>query len=433
MKRIQFAVSFSLAGLVWVVILLVAPRAGALYGDIYGPFGFNGSIRIIAALADNSNLPSFYAPANTEETAQAVLRLIAQGRPSSGIGYELHAVQNLDYKSGEDAWAAGAAARYQSLDLAWDQDDRGEVQAALAVDRVNVTFSLPWADFTVGRQAVTFGKAYFWNPLDVFFPFDPQQLDRDYKPGVDAFRLDVPIGLFSGVNFLYVLGREKDVSGQYVDGSSFYDASWTGSSLLVRAFTTAADWDLSLMAGKVYGGWLAGGGASGEIGPLEVRFEAAQFLARQDDRLPCPMHGKLYEDHLMAVAGIGHRFENTLTLELEYLYNGAGDPDNLEASFLRVLHGITPHAGRHLTGFMVSYEFLPILLGQMVWLHSISDDSGVVQPSLQLSLSEEVDLLVAATFSRGDRPSLRYGLIPVYESEFGSYPDVYLIEIKFYF
>ena len=45
-----------------------------------------------------------------------------------------------------------------------------------------------FAGLTIGRQAVSFGKAHFWNPLDVFLAFDPFQFDRDYKPGVDAQR-----------------------------------------------------------------------------------------------------------------------------------------------------------------------------------------------------------------------------------------------------
>lgn len=31
----------------------------------------------------------------------------------------------------------------------------------------------------------------------MFLAFDPAQFDRDYKPGVDAVRVDVPLGRFA--------------------------------------------------------------------------------------------------------------------------------------------------------------------------------------------------------------------------------------------
>ena len=46
-------------------------------------------------------------------------------------------------------------------------------------------------DLKVGRQAITWGVNTLFPSLDVFAPYIPTQIDRDYKVGVDAVRLIV--------------------------------------------------------------------------------------------------------------------------------------------------------------------------------------------------------------------------------------------------
>ena len=49
-----------------------------------------------------------------------------------------------------------------------DDDGLSQSVLRLTVDRLNVRFDLASLDVTLGRQAITFSQAYFWNPLDVF-------------------------------------------------------------------------------------------------------------------------------------------------------------------------------------------------------------------------------------------------------------------------
>src|SRR5574337_371271 len=88
----------------------------------------------------------------------------------------------------------------------------------------------------------------------------PNQFDRDYKAGVDALRIDVPFGSFSGVNLIGALGREITAAGTYVGGGETWHTSWFGSAVLARVFTHVHGWDLSAQAGKIYGGYQIGGG-----------------------------------------------------------------------------------------------------------------------------------------------------------------------------
>ena len=426
----------------------------ALVGDTDGPFGLDGSLRTIFALTDLTRLPPFFrGDRSSDRSLRNLLRLTADGRPTEDLAYEIHLVQNLEYVSNEFsgiAFSPPATARFQALDASWEQMEKPNGNSRLWLDRFNIRLSLDIADITLGRQAITFGKAYFWNPLDVFFPFEPQQIDRDYKAGVDALRIDIPFDDFSGFNLIGVIGRKVFPENRE---DRLWDSTSYGSALLMRTYTTMMDWDFALQSGKIYGGYQFGCGAVGEVGPLESRLEATYFYAEDSDPLPFPLRGDIFEDHITLVAGTGRTFENSFVFSLEYLYNGAGEsgagipdsggpeagiPDsgdlnNLDVSFTRVGLGSSLHMSEHLLGLQLKYDIMPIFTSQLVWIYSITDQSSLIQPTFFLSLADEVDLLFGANFSFGDRPDLGNGMIPRLKSEFGTYPDLYFAELKYYF
>ena len=417
-----------------ILCILVSPlNVHAITGDMDGSFGLDGSIRTIPVYTDYTRLPSFVTKdTDSDQSLQTLLRLTAGGRPSGRLSYEVHLVQEFIYASNRysgTSFSFPLPARYQALDASWSRNEQDHVSSRLWFDRFNIKCAFDRADVIVGRQAVTFGKAYFWNPLDVFFPFEPQQIDRDYKPGVDALRVDIPFGNFSGCNLVTVFGPKVYPENRK---DKTWESSSYGSALLARVYTTTMDWDLALQGGKIYGGYQIGGGTVGEIEKIEARLEVAYFDARDSDPLPFPLRGYLFEDHMTLVAGIGRTFENSFVMELEYLYNGAGSTDDLAASFIRSSLGSSLHMGEHLLGLLFSYDILPIFVSRVVGVYSFSDQSALIQPTFFLSLADEVDLLFGATISMGDRPALANG-IPILKSEFGTYPDFYFAELKYYF
>ncbi len=433
--------SRKVVGLFFLSWILMALPARALVGDSDEGFGLDGSLRTVTAATVNYDYPLFFGADNKADgLSQTILRLTAGGRPSEWLSYEVHGVQDLTLSSFTGDMlpglgmpgAGGSAVRYRAVDLSWEWAGQDDVRARMWLDRCNLKFRLPFADVTVGRQAITFGKAYFYNPLDVFLAFDPRSFDRDYKAGVDALHIAVPLGDFSGFDLIGVLGRQVGLFGSYAT-DDLADADWRGSAVLARLFTTAWEWDLALQGGKIYGGYQLGGAASGELGPLAVRAEAAYLFAAGGDQLPFPFQGKEIKSHLTAVVGVGHRFENTLDIEAEYLYNGAGDPGDFTTSFLRMGAGDSYHAGRNIMGMVATYEILPILTGSLAWIFSFSDFSSLIQPGLSVSVSDEADFLVGAMLALGARPKGSSALDMDLRSEFGSYPNFYYMEFKLYF
>ncbi|MBN1104634.1 MAG: hypothetical protein JXL84_14550 [Deltaproteobacteria bacterium] len=428
-----------------VVVILVGlflrvPPSPAMVGDTGGAFGLDGSLRTIGALFRNYDFPAYFEDERADEYFQSLFRLAAAGRPHDGLSYEVHLVQALTYFSGPrktpgngGITIAGGKTRYRAMDEASEWWSGEHTRALLWMDRCNVKVALAGMDITLGRQAVTFGKAHFWNPLDVYLPFDPNQFDRDYKAGVDALRVDIPLTSFSGITMVGVLGRELDASGNYLEDNGTLDANWYGSSLLGRYFTNVAGWDLAFQAGKVYGGYQFGGGVVGEIEGVELRGEAALFRASESPPLPMPFAGDVFEDTLTVVFGLGRRFENSLILEAEYLYNGGGESHAFNTAASRLAWGAVRHLGKHLAGILASYEFTRLLTGQFTSIYSLSDDSLELQPTLTLSVSDNSELLAGLSLNFGRRPAWDPSGIGDIRSEFGSYPHSIFVEFKVYF
>lgn len=398
------------------------------------------SLRTILAGIDHYEFEPFFGSSpGPDILSLSLFRLTAEGGLSGWISYECHLVQSFTITSAPGrasstfGLATGEGLRYQALDLSVNWVDAEKRDADFFVDRLNMRLAFPWFDLTVGRQAITFGKAYFWNPLDVFLPFDPRQFDRDYKAGVDAFRFDLPLGAFSGLTAVAAAGREITPSGDFKKGNESWRSEWYASALLARAYTNWRDWDLAIQGGKVYGGRQVGAAAAGEIGPLELRLEGAWLSADKSLSLPFPINKDLIESHFSGVIGLGHRFASSLTVEAEYLYNGAGSQDNLDAALYRAAAGVTTNLSRHVVGWTLSYEVAPLCTARVAALLAPSPISAQIQPSLQVSLSDEMDMLVGVIVNLGDRPEGRSALVPDLQSEFGAQSNFLYVELKVYF
>ncbi len=394
------------------------------------------SFRTVSLWTYNKYFEPYYGADNSVDFMnQSILRITAQGSPGKRLNYEIHAVQDSLFSTapgGISAAGGGSAlADYRAFDASLDWLRRGDTSARLWFDRFNIRCSFDRADLTIGRQAVTFGKAYFWNPLDVFMPFDPSQFDRDYKSGVDAARLDFYLDDFSGITLVAAPGRMKNPWLSQPQRS--FDADKDASALIARYYTSRGGWDYSLQGGLLYGGTQAGFGAVGEIDDYQVRIEAAYFSATEDMSLLPLRDFNILEDWPTAVLGIGRYYPCSLDVEVEYLYNGAGEPGDLDSAVYRKNYGAALHMGRHIIGANAAYEFRPLVNGSLAAMVSLSDSSSQLQPGLNFSLSNNSELLVGAIFSFGERPKGTSVYSPGIRSEFGINPHVLYTEYKVYF
>jgi len=414
----------TLARLAALVLPSLAAVAQAAEPD---PLSLSGSLRGTTAASRNYDAPLLFGAGNRADGFQDLdLRLGAEGRPVARVAYELQGVQRLLVSTFPPAAAGGVTAGgllgatpvwvpYRVTPVSWDWAAEGDVTATLFLDRGNVKLSRGRFDVTVGRQAVSFGKTYFWNPLDVFLPFGPTQFDRDYKAGVDATRVDVALGSFSGLTVIGVVGR-PDPSLPGTD-------RWFQSAVLARGFATVGAFDLAAQGGKIRGGYHGGAAASGEIGPVALRAEAAGFFASA---------GAPLATSVSAVAGVGHRFESSLDLEAEYFYNGGAPADRVAGQAL-LLGGWLLQTSPHVAGVVAAYDPHPLVHASLALLGASGAPSGAIQPGVAVSLSDNVDAVGGALIPLGRHPTAdAAGTLVIYD-EFGLYPQIFYVQMKAYF
>jgi hypothetical protein len=84
------------------------------------------------------------------------------------------------------------------------------------IDRLVAHKAFDWGDIHLGRQAITLGVSRFSQQSDVLYPVSFNNLQSDYRQGVDAVRFEVPMGMLSVLDMAWVQGETKNDSAGFV-------------------------------------------------------------------------------------------------------------------------------------------------------------------------------------------------------------------------
>ena len=75
--------------------------------------------------------------------------------------------------------------RNRYFDLTSVHHDEGRSAQLTRFDRLSLGYTGKRVVLRVGRQAVSWGNGFVYTPLDIFNPFDPAAVDKEFKPGDD--------------------------------------------------------------------------------------------------------------------------------------------------------------------------------------------------------------------------------------------------------
>ena len=101
------------------------------------------------------------------------------------------------------------------------------------IDRAQVTLRPDWGTVTIGRQAIGYGRGVMFSAVDVFAPFSPAEVDREWRRGVDAVRVEYQTSSLTSLDVTSVVG-----------------SSWEESAMLARFRGYVGDIDGAFIAGK---------------------------------------------------------------------------------------------------------------------------------------------------------------------------------------
>lgn len=303
------------------------------------------------------------------------------------------------------------------LDLTKTWREGENWSSRLHIDRLNLRGRHDSIRWTAGRQAYGFGNILLFSPLDIVAPFAPDAIDTEYRPGVDALRVDLATA--TGNQFSSLVVFDSD-SGQ--------------NSYLATGSLNHSGIDLLLIGGNLRSRSMGGAGLAGNLGGLGVKGELAWYAGKDVGSLG----GDLHDDFPVAAAELWYRFENDLILLVEYLHNGAGSDE--PAGYLKAAtsaaftEGLSTLLGQNYLLLAPSYEVHPLVSVSALGIWNLDDESYLVRPQFSLSLSDNLAIDLFYTFNRGTAPVA--GPLPglqIPQSEFGLYGDSAALYLRWYF
>ena len=384
-----------------------------------------GDVRVFAfRVLEETDLEGGGEPAEENGAAQAAtggvelgilrLKLDSLWRAPSGdrFRFELHGLAQATSPPGSGAVtsiATGGTRRF--LDLGRDSFGGGDLAGTAEIDRLNLRWDRPGFRMVAGRQAITWGVNYFWPVLDLFAPFAPQRIDRDYKPGVDALRFTVPVGDFSEVEVIAAgQGTRTPDDLSFASLGRFHSELGEGPSSI----------DFGYMVGGFHRDFVLGGFFAADVRGTGLRGEVSWTSPGCDAESIHPAFG--CGDFWRFTVGVDRLLTPRLTLIAEASWNGFGaggaaDYEGL-AETDRVRRGEVVSLGRRYAGLSLAWQAHPLLTVSGAVLYNREDSSALFQPGIAWSVSDHVSIgagLIAST-GRGLRDGVlgsEYGAVPV--------------------
>lgn len=280
--------------------------------------------------------------------------------------------------------------RFLDLTKALEEEDHYILYHRL--DRLSATLQPSWGIVSIGRQAVTWGNGLLFNPMDLFNPFSPTDIERDYKVGDDLVSVQAPVRTLGDLQVLFVPRRDP----------SSRDLEWGQSSLAGKLHLAVGTTEFDLMGSKHFEDEVVGLGGTGYLGGAAWRLDATwTFLDEVSDS----------DDYLSVVANLDYSWmwwEKNFYGFIEGFYNGLGD-DQYAQAFAnpdiaeRLDRGELFTLGRAYLSGHIRVELHPLFNVYLTVINNMADPSGTLQPRAVWDVVEDVQITFGGNIPYGGR------------------------------
>jgi hypothetical protein len=270
------------------------------------------------------------------------------------------------------------------------------------LDNAYIKFSFKPFDLTLGKQQISLGTGYVWNPTDVFNIKDV--LDPTYEqPGHAALRLDIPLSSSYTLTALYSPEEtwEKSTKLLQLKGAISHFDYHVIAVERIWLFHDYTEFDYEHMnfMDMSEKRKMLGGSTVGELLGLGVWGEYAyNWMAKSDD---------FYE----LVVGADYTFDFQTYVMMEYYRNTLGKSDYKDYDindWMRFLATEKKAICRDQAYIFVQHPVTDLLNIGLQTVCCISDNSVAFVPTLVYSLSDNVEVYAYLNFNLG-KESTFYG------------------------
>jgi hypothetical protein len=325
------------------------------------------------------------------------LRLMAEkrwGAWDAQIHYEILTLY------GDTQRTLGLATDHHLFKLKDEWGNSEKLDAVQGLDRLFVGYNGEQIVLRLGRQAVSWGNGLIFQPLDIFSPFSPTEIDKDYKTGDDMLYGQ---WLFeSGNDLQMILLPRRNPNTDHVESEQ--------SSLAFKYHGTyREEWDFDLLAARHFNENVFGIGLSKGVYEALWRLDVSATRLKEGSTV------------VSLVSNIDYSwvwFEKNFYGYIEYFRNGVGETQranylSLESALqTRLQRGEVYTLGRDYLGGGVQIELTPLFNLYTNWIGNLHDSSGIFQIRGIYDWMENVQLTGGLDLPYGDKGT-EFGGIPV--------------------
>lgn len=283
------------------------------------------------------------------------------------------------------------------FDLTHAITDVGRRAVVQRLDRLSVGLTTERTAWRFGRQAISWGNGMLFTPMDIFNPFDPAAVDKEYKTGDDMLygQLLLPGG--GDLQGVAVVRRDPRTG----------DVESSESSLALKYHGFAGGNEFDILVAEHFDDQVLGLGGIVGVGGAIWRGDLTLTMTDTDDYLSAAVsvsYSWTWGGHnvsgLLEVYrnGIGQRDGDYAPVEL------LANPGLLE----RIGRGELFTLGRHYLGASASIELTPLVLLSPNLFINLDDPSALAQLVVRYDWAQNLQLLAALNLPIGP-PGSEYG------------------------
>lgn len=247
--------------------------------------------------------------------------------------------------------------------------------------------------FTIGRQQIRFGSNAIWNPIDVFTPVSPTNIEgAAEQKGTDAIKAEY---FFSPQTVFTVAADQKRTE----DSSSLSDLDTDRTGIIAHFKTSAGKTGIELIGGRILKRKIGGIDLSTILFDGQIRGSV--------------LHSRFDDDEsgyfTQSSVGYGYTFRFGLNLIAEYFYNQNGmnfKPELKKAYEYSLINGFdennyhllknqTLTANRHYASLAAGYDITPLLRAEVLSIYDFDGKTVFINPSFKYNAGQNIDIIIS--------------------------------------
>ncbi len=282
-----------------------------------------------------------------------------------------------------------------------------ELPDTILLDNVYMRLSFPWLDLTLGRQQISTGVGYAWNPTDIFN--SKSLMDPSYEQaGVEALRVDIPLA--NRTTFTGIVQPESDFKnstkqiflktglGHFDFSISRADYRWQVIPISFGDYTFGINID-RILTGVSIVGELFEWGIWTEYGYNQIDNSLYGYCPVCE--YPIIDLNTPFEE---IIFGLDHTFDNSLYILTEYLHNGYGVAKKSDLSIIDYFNALEGTTHSLMQDYVFMYAMHPtfdyVSLSAIIFAN-LNDQSGTLGPQVDWNIFEDTNISIQASYSWG--------------------------------